>query len=88
MSKVNQIEKAIRELEGGKFQKLCDSFITVKENVEITSTGSHVGTDKTVKGTPDSYYTKENGQFVFIEYTTTQKKDLLNKILDDIKKVF
>lgn len=88
MSKVNQIEKAIRELEGGKFQKLCDSFITVKENVEITSVGSHVGTYKTVKGTPDSYYTKENGQFVFIEYTTTQKKDLLEKILDDIKKCF
>ena len=88
MSKVNQIENAIRELEGGRFQKLCDSFITVKENVKITSTGSHVGTDKTVKGTPDSYYTKENGQFVFIEYTTTQKKDLLDKIIDDVNKCF
>ncbi len=88
MSKVNQIEIAIRELEGGKFQKLCDSFITAKENVEITSTGSHVGTDKTIKGTPDSYFINENGQFVFIEYTTTQKKGLLNKILDDIDKCF
>lgn len=87
MSKVNQIEKSINELEGGRFQKLCDSFISLKEKVLITGTGSQDGTDKTVRGTPDSYYVNNNGQYVFIE-STTQQTELLQKMQDDIKKCF
>src|SRR5690554_3934932 len=87
MSKVNQIENAIYQIEGGMFQKLCDSYISMREKKQITSTGSQDGTNKPIKGTPDSYYTKENGHFVFIEHTT-QRSNLLSKINKDIEKCF
>lgn len=86
MSKLNQIENILIEIEGGLFQKVCDAYIFKKEN-KISSTGSQDGTNKTVKGTPDSYILKDNGNYIFIEYTT-QRDNLFSKIKKDIIKCF
>ena len=87
MSKVNQIQRKISELNGGQFQTLCDSYLSKRIGVNITSTGSQDGTDKTVKGTPDSYYVNSDGLYIFIEHTT-QDSNISKKIMDDLDKCF
>ncbi|MTV97441.1 glutamate dehydrogenase, partial [Streptococcus pneumoniae] len=52
MSLRNKIEQHIKELEGGKFQKLGDAYLSRKYNFNIVSLGSQEGTDKTTKGIP------------------------------------
>lgn len=87
MSKVNQIQTKINELNGGQFQTLCDSFLSRRFGVDITSTGSQDGTDKTVSGTPDSYFIDQNDKYIFIEHTT-KTEGILKKIKDDLEKCF
>ena len=56
MSKINQIENAILGLEGGRYQKLMDSYLfRCFGYTNIVSYGSQDGTDKTTKGIPDTY---------------------------------
>lgn len=88
MSKINQIEKALQELEGGKFQKLANSYLHMRGYKNISATGSVIASDKTKKGTPDAFISQSNGKFIFVEHTTEQnnlEKKLggdLNKCLD------
>ncbi|MFD2386234.1 glutamate dehydrogenase [Enterococcus rivorum] len=57
MSRLNRIQNEIKQLEGGRFQKLCDTYLYRKRNWEnIVSLGSMEGTDKTTKGIPDTYF--------------------------------
>ena len=56
MSRLNRIQNEIKQLEGGKFQNLCDEYLYRKMNWDnIVSLGSMAGTDKTTIGTPDTY---------------------------------
>jgi len=66
----NLIERKLIELEGGKFQRLCNEILNRQINGTVTNSGGKDGTDKTIKGTPDSYILLKNGQYIFIEYTT------------------
>lgn len=86
MSRINVIENKIREMEGGEFQKLCNSILN-KTNPKwnITAFGSQIGTNKTIKGTPDTYFQKENGKIVCVEYTTKQNNVFI-KINEDVDK--
>lgn len=84
MSKINQIENKLLELEGGKFQKVCNAYLSAK-GYSINSTGSVAGKDKTKKGTPDCFITTENGSFIFVEYTTEQG-GVCEKFKSDIQK--
>ncbi|HDO7865868.1 TPA: hypothetical protein ACT9AQ_002975 [Legionella pneumophila] len=84
MSKLNQIQNALKELDGGKFQKLCDCYLK-KAGDNLNPIGSVFGTDKVRKGTPDTAKRNENGKFIFVEYTT-KKNDLFGKLLEDIEK--
>ena len=69
MSKLNQIQSAITSLGAGAYQKLMDSYIMKKYGFcNIQPLGSHSGTDKTTKGTPDSFVQLENGLFVLIAH--------------------
>lgn len=85
MSKINQIEKAILELEGGKFQKLANSYLHMRGYQNISTTGSVIASDKTRKGTPDTFITQPNGRFIFVEHTTEQN-NLEKKINSDLSK--
>ncbi|MDD5456210.1 MAG: hypothetical protein PHV30_04165 [Candidatus Margulisbacteria bacterium] len=87
MSKLNEIQEKLRQVEGGLFQKVCDAVISQRGLGNVIPNGSKDGSDKTVKGTPDSYIQLENDEFIFIEHTT-QQDNLLSKVLEDIKKCF
>lgn len=85
MSRLNDIQNKILQMEGGKFQKLCDSYLYRKRNLEnITSLGSMEGTDKTTKGIPDTYYWDSKYQgYVLVMYGT--KKNATAKLEKDIR---
>lgn len=83
--KVNEISNSLKEIDSAVFQKLCDAYITKLKIGTINAIGSQSGINKTTPGTPDTFISKTNGKYIFIEYTT-QKSGLKQKILDDIRK--
>lgn len=85
MSRLNRIQNEIKQLEGGRFQKLCDMYIYRKRNWEnIVSLGSMDGTDKTTRGIPDTYYFDEKAnKYILVMYGT--RKDAAAKLEIDIK---
>jgi len=87
MSKINQIEKSLQNIDATNFHKLVDSYLSKAYSYHIVSNGTKLGEDKPTKGTPDSYVILENGKYTFIEYTT-QKSNIKNKFLDDLDKCF
>lgn len=87
MSKINQIQNAIKELDGGAFQKLADRFLKTKGYDCLVPLGSVIGANKVKKGTPDTLGTLPNGNYIFAEHTT-QQTGLLGKIQDDLYKCF
>jgi len=90
MSKINQIQNALRAMDGGAFQKLADSYLRKKDARygQINPLGSVVGKDKVKTGTPDTLIPLPNGKYVFAEHTTTSKERLFAKIKDDLDKCF
>lgn len=71
------------------FQNICDSFLySAEENYpHLFRVGSQMGKQKTTNGTPDTLIDLENGQYIFVEYTTKDKKkktDFVKKITSDI----
>ena len=87
MTKINQIQNALRELDGGSFQKLADAYLHKKGYDRINPLGSVIGTDKTRKGTPDTFISLPNGKYVFVEYTT-QQSEICEKFKKDLVKCF
>lgn len=87
MSKINQIQNALKELEGGAFQKLADSYLLKKGYDEINPIGSVDGNNKVRKGTPDTLIPNKNGKYTFVEYTTVET-NLCKKFKGDIEKCF
>lgn len=87
MSKINQIEIALRQLDGGTFQKLADAYLHKKGYTAINPLGSVIGADKVRKGTPDTFTRLPNGRYIFAEYTT-QQDHVYKKIDDDLDKCF
>ncbi|EHS7997148.1 hypothetical protein KWJ38_003119, partial [Enterococcus faecalis] len=85
MSRLNRIQNEIKQLEGGKFQKLCDSYLYRKRSWEnIVSLGSMEGTDKTTKGIPDTYFfDNQINRYVLVMYGT--RADSTAKLEIDIK---
>lgn len=84
---LTEIKNRISKLEGGVFQKLCDSYLFLKGYKGIHSLGSQAETFKTTKGTPDTYFKNEEGKYIFVEYTTNTT-GLFNKMKDDLEKCF
>lgn len=84
MSKLNDIQSAILQMEGGRYQKMMDCYLYRKfEFSNITSLGSETGTDKPTKGTPDAFVRNANGKYTFVMYGTVQNQSY-SKIHDDI----
>ncbi|MCF6202947.1 MAG: hypothetical protein L3J59_04635 [Methylococcaceae bacterium] len=86
MAKINQIQKALQELDGGAFQKLADSYLLRKGYPQINPIGSVAGSNKVRKGTPDTLIPTDDGKYVFAEYTTISKNQVFSKFYDDIEK--
>ncbi|WP_057491008.1 hypothetical protein [Streptococcus orisasini] len=85
MSRINKIENAIKELEGGRFQNFGDAYLRRKYQFEnLVSLGSQEGTDKATRGIPDSY-AEENGKYIYIMYGT--HKSAMSKLKEDIQSV-
>ncbi len=87
MGSQNQIKSKLLELEGGKFQRLCDDWLHRKGYENINPIGMMANTDRVVKGTPDCLFMQPNGKYVFSEYTVQQDR-LSQKLEDDISKCF
>ncbi|UXS68462.1 hypothetical protein MUA19_03235 [Staphylococcus chromogenes] len=85
MSRLNRIQTEIKQLEGGRFQNLCDLYLYRKKNWKnIVSLGSKDGTDKTTKGIPDTYFLDEQSKkYILVMYGT--RADALAKLEVDIK---
>lgn len=85
MSRIKEIESKIESLGSGEFQRMCDSFLYKKGYENIVALGTHVGTGKTTKGTPDTYFKNDNGSYTFVAYTTQTS---FNKIKGDLLSCF
>ncbi len=83
----NQIKSKLLEMEGGKFQRLCDDWLYRKGLKNINPIGMMTTTDRVVKGTPDCLFMQSNGKYIFSEYTVQQER-LAKKLEDDISKCF
>ncbi|MFQ5713181.1 MAG: hypothetical protein ACE5GU_04055 [Candidatus Scalinduaceae bacterium] len=86
MAKINQIQTAILELDGGAFQKLADSYLLRKGYQQINPIGSVARSNKVRKGTPDTLILTPNGKYIFAEYTTISADQVFSKFCDDIDK--
>ena len=84
MSRINEIQQKILELEGGAFQKLFDAYLYKKYQFNnIQTLGVQTGTNKPTKGVPDSYVYTENNKYILICYGSV-KEQPANKIRQDI----
>lgn len=89
MSKLNQIQNALRQLSGGAFQKLADAYLRKKGYEQVNPLGSVIGADKVRKGTPDTLVPLPNGKYIFAEHTTESDKKkggVFQKFKSDIDK--
>ena len=87
MGKLQKIENALQELDPATFQTLCDAFLSVRNAnfVALTRSGSQIGKNKTITGTPDSCFVLPNGKFLMVEYSTNVSEGV-SKIKEDIQK--
>lgn len=81
------IEQKLIAIDPAGFQNLCDAYLILRENEysSLNRTGSQLGKQKTVIGTPDSFVRLEDNKLAYIEYTT-QAESKVSKIIDDINK--
>lgn len=81
------IEQKLLAISGAKFQNLCDTYLILREDEysSLNRTGSQLGKQKTIIGTPDSFLRLSENKLAYIEYTT-QSTSIVSKIKDDIDK--
>ena len=88
MSNVNAIQNKILELSGGAFERLFDAYVYKKFGFNnIQTLGVQTGTDKTTKGTPDSYVITEGKKYILITCGSVTD-DTPKKIRADILSCF
>ncbi|MGY3724745.1 glutamate dehydrogenase [Granulicatella balaenopterae] len=74
MSKYNEIQAAIIQLNGGEFQKLCTVYLNKKYRSPMTDLGSKDGSNKTTKGTPDAYFKNpKTNRYICTMYGTARR---------------
>lgn len=86
MAKINQIQIALKELDGGAFQKLADSYLLRKGYTQINPIGSVAGSNKVRQGTPDTLIPDNDEKYIFSEYTTIHEDKVFSKFSEDITK--
>ncbi|PEK06527.1 hypothetical protein CN681_26040 [Bacillus toyonensis] len=85
MSKINEIQNKLGELNGGEFQKLMDAYFAKEYKGEIYPIGSVLKNNNTKTGTPDTLIKPDKGKYIYVEYTV-QKNKIVTKFKDDIQK--
>ncbi len=81
MSRLQTIENALKNINGEVFAELCASYLKIKNTNyrAFSRKGSQVGKQKSVVGTPDSFFLLANGTYLYVEYTTNESdKQKLN----------
>lgn len=81
------IEQQLLGIDSAAFQNLCDIYLAFREQelTSISRTGSQFGKQKTVKGTPDTFFRLADGSLRYVEFTT-KADGLVDKIKEDIDK--
>lgn len=87
MTRLQSIENSLSSINPAVFQELCDSFLAVrnKNYSAFSRSGSQVGKQKTIKGTPDTFILLPNGKYIFVEYSTNSTAGLA-KLKEDVTK--
>lgn len=80
-----KIEQKLLSIDSSRFHKLVNLYLNKKYNYNIQDTWTKDWEDKPIKWTPDTLIPLENWNYVFVEYTT-QKTNIVDKFLDDLKK--
>ncbi len=71
MARQNEIEEALRQIEGGQFQTIANQVIYRKFDLDsYVPYGSHFGTNKTTTGIPDTY-SITRGAYYLVAFTTS-----------------
>jgi hypothetical protein len=81
------IEQQLLGIDSAAFQNLCDLYLKFREQ-EFTSfnrTGSQLGKQKTVQGTPDTFFRLADGSLSYVEFTT-KADNIITKMKEDIDK--
>lgn len=84
MAQLNEVQTKINTLSAGEFQILFDRYLSKKYKWNLVPLGTQSGTNKTTKGTPDSYVKLENGNYIFANYGSYSSSKV-DKIKADIK---
>jgi hypothetical protein len=81
------IEQQLLGIDSAAFQNLCDVYLALREQefASFNRTGSQFGKQKTVKGTPDTFFRLKDGSLRYVEFTT-KEEGLVAKIKEDIDK--
>jgi len=87
VTKLTQIENALRAINEARFQDLCDHYLYREGYQRINRIGAKAGKEKTVKGRPDTLLSLPNGRYVFVE-ATTQETGLFEKLVGDVDECF
>ena len=85
MSTRTQIEQALWEINQADFQRLGDAYLRRRGYTHINPIGLAIGRQKTTTGTPDTLVVREDGRYVFVEYTT-QERGVAAKFDEDLRK--
>src|SRR5688572_4207316 len=87
MSKLTEIEAALKRIDQAGFQKLCDAYLRRRGYEQLNPFGVVFGREKTTTGTPDTFITRADDKFVFAEYTT-QQTGVAAKFTEDLTSCF
>ena len=79
------IETGLKSMNESTFQKLSFDFLNFKGYNFIGAPGAVIGKNKTSQGTPDGFFQKYNGEFIFCEVTTQNRDDNVNEFLKKLK---
>ncbi|MEP1095968.1 MAG: hypothetical protein ABJG78_12705 [Cyclobacteriaceae bacterium] len=90
MSRIQSIADRLLQVNGAVFQELCDAFLVVRSDNyrSFVRSGSVSNKQKTKQGTPDSFMLLPNGNYLYLEATTYERKKILGKLLEDVEKCF
>ncbi len=92
MASLQQIENELKAINDAAFQELGDEYLYYSEGcrVKLKRTGTASGKRKTKAGTPDTYWKLQSGKYVFVEYTTKERKEskaaFIQKLRSDLLK--
>lgn len=84
MSIISKIQNSIKQLNGGEFQRFADAYVSRRLVYKsMHSLGMEAGSEKTTKGTPDTYFIDNSNKFIFLMSTTD--KNVFSKLKKDLK---